>query len=453
MNNTFDCKDSSYGTAPAIEPIAADGGKRVRAALESRFEIVRTVSESDIHCYYLARSLAGAEVPVSSDLVRVKVLSRSAASDRRQVELFTVEARAAASLSHKNILKTTEAEELNGVWFSAIEEKPGAETLQEYLRRKGWLDSDEALRIIQQVAGALEYAHDRGVLHLTLEAEKVLLNGEGDVFLTGFGIASTDDLAWAHQERSRRCSPRYISPEQVLGRGTDKRTDLYLLGVIIFEMLTDRAPFEAEDPVSLRLKHLSKPPQPPHMFRPNLSPAASQIVLDLLGKKPAERPATIGDLMRALEQCAVAGLLTDEQPDEPSLFSEPDPEPAAFEQDLSYWEEEPKEDLRNVDIIEEPDIEEPISIDTEGEERGPVLIEPSLLPVKDGAASSVRFVWIIVVLILGMGLFWAIRAARFQGGQNPIASNAAAETLSNDEPAAVRSGTDTPKMEPESPAA
>jgi TonB family protein len=275
------------------------------------------------------------------------VLSSLLADDIRQVELFRLEAGAAASLSHGNIIKSGRAEEVNGVHFCVLEERPGTVTLNEWLKKNGWLDVDEAVRIGQRIADSLEYAHGQGVLHLALRPDEVLLDEEGNVLVSGFGIARDKHLLWAHQERSHRCPARYISPEQVISANVDQRSDLYLLGLLLFEMLTDRAPFESDDEASLRRKHLTRAPAPPHMFRDNISRMLSQTVLDLLAKRPDARPFCASTLKSALERCVAAGLIEDEKVEETQGAARSDeyPPPRLVVADVpSVSEQAPEED-------------------------------------------------------------------------------------------------------------
>jgi len=306
MSNSSNQANSSFGAAPAPQTTTKTGAE-VNAALRERFQIARELAKTDAHLIYLARDLsrpAGAE---DASLIRLKVLSSLLADDSRQVELFRLEASATASLSHSNIIKSARAEEVNGVHFCVLEERPGVITLHEWLKKKGWLDVHEAVRVGHQIADSLEYAHSRGVLHLALKPDDVLLDEAGNVLISGFGIERGKHLIWAHQERSRRCPARYISPEQVISANVDQRSDLYLLGLLLFEMLTDRAPFESGDEASLRLKHLTRSPAPPHMFRENISRMLSQTVLDLLAKRPDGRPFCASTLKSALGDASLEG--------------------------------------------------------------------------------------------------------------------------------------------------
>jgi TonB family protein len=401
----------TYSSSGAAAAAAADAS----AVLRSRFDIEKKLSESDAHSVYLAR------YPNNAGLVRLRVLSGTLAGDNRQVELFRLEASASSRLSHRNIPKSTRAEEMNGVHFCVTEERPDVNTLRDYLRLKGWLDAEEAVRICREVAGALEHAHGHGVLHLTLDPEKVFIGPGGEVLVTGFGIGRGKDLLWARQERSRLCAARYITPEQILSGDTDQRSDLYLLGIILFEMLTDRVPLESEDCASLRRKHLTRTPQPPHMFRPELSRELSRVVMDLLSKRPDGRPFTAGVLMAALDQCVASGLVAGEEcADWPQL---PDVAPAetaiaagaaGVVDEKPMWEEEEDSsgpDVACGDCLIQAPFDEDVELGTDRE----IAAGPVFLVEESSKARSRRLVWVLIALILCGGILWAIRAPGSQG--------------------------------------
>jgi TonB family protein len=326
MSKSFRNADNSFGAhlTAATQRQKNDVASEVAAALSERFEILETIVESESHVLYSVRDLGhpkrGAED--GADIVRLKILSGSAAGEDRQINLFHLEARAAARLSHENIIETAEVEEINGIHFSVIEHKPHVESLRDLLKREGWFELDRALDMIKQIANALDHAHGLGVLHLTLQPEKILVEPDGRVLVTGFGIESEKDLLWAHQERSHQCAAHYISPEQVQCRHIDQRSDLYSLGIVMFEMLTDRVPFDSTDSISIKLKHLNRLPEPPHMFRPELPKLLCWLVMDLLKKNPDERPADVETFKSVLEQCVASGLEVAEVINEPAASSD-----------------------------------------------------------------------------------------------------------------------------------
>ena len=361
MSKSLRNADNSFGAhlTAAAQRRRNEAASQVAELLSERFEILETVIETETHVLYLARDLSrsGPDAQDGSDLVCLKTLSGDAAGDDRQINLFHLEARAAARLSHENIIKTTEAEEVSGIHFCVIEHKPGVESLRDLIKREGWFELDRALDIIKQIADALDYAHGLGVLHLTLQPEKILVEPDGRVLVTGFGIESQKDLLWAHHERSHACAPQYISPEQVQCKQIDQRSDLYSLGIVMFEMLTDRVPFDSPDSISIKLKHLNKLPEPPHMFRPELPRLLCWLVMDLLKKNPDERPDNVGIFETVFQQCRAGSLEAAEAMSGPATISESDSQHAdgeqrQFEDDLTpepstYIEHETGQDFSN----------------------------------------------------------------------------------------------------------
>lgn len=479
MSKLLNHTNSSSVAAPSPQLATPETDEWVRAALGKRFDIRSKIAEHDTHFVYSARDLGD---PDATGPILLKVLSTTLSGDSRQVELFRLEAGAAAKLSHKNIPKSTEAEELNGVHFSIVEERPGVTTLRDHLERRGWLDLEEAVHVSQQIADALQHAHSRGILHLTLDPDKVLLDESGAAYVTGFGIDRSKDLLWARQERSRHCAARYVTPEQILSGDADQRTDLYLLGLILFEMLTDRTPFESEDEAALKSKHLARTPAPPHAFRQELSRELSQTVLDLLSKRPDGRPFYVSAFKAALNRCLAAGLIHHE-PDENAeeseeavsihepvpTFEEPSPPAplvtsegaeqnyeAVNEQfeDSEYYPEpvfpEPVfTDVSRANEFQEPDNESAPSTQADrdvieiplqtmnGRGRDESIATRPLFESERPARNGYRrLIWVLILVPLVAGLFWAIRAARFQGQPNAAVSGTVSNPQGNEEPSA-----------------
>src|SRR5262249_25983168 len=147
-------------------------------------------------------------------------------------------------------------EELNEVLFTVSEVQPATESLRSLLDRKGWLEVDEAIDIAIQIAAALDYAHKSSVVHLMLEPEHIRVGEIRVVIVCEFGIEMNPDLDWAFSRRARRCPAEYQSPEQMDNTDVDNRSDLYSLGVIMFQMLTDRLPFDSVDASQIRERRL-----------------------------------------------------------------------------------------------------------------------------------------------------------------------------------------------------
>jgi serine/threonine protein kinase len=292
-----DLTQRAGGTCGRVEGAAAVArfdGHQVERALSTRFDVLKPLGADDRARYYLARERA------SQGSLLIKALAPHLARDLRQRELFHLESYAASKLSHFNIASTGTPQELGGVYFCAVEDKREARTLGDLLDRNGWLELDRAVEIADQIASALDHAHSLGVLHLQLRPESILVEPGGWVMVKDFGIESRAELDWAHRERAGRLAAPYLSVEQAAGGKVDHRSDLYSLGVILYQMLTDRVPFDSDDDDYVRRKQLSYDPAPPHLISTGVPEAVSGVVMKLLEKGPNNRFARAADFQTAL---------------------------------------------------------------------------------------------------------------------------------------------------------
>jgi eukaryotic-like serine/threonine-protein kinase len=231
--------------------------------------------------------------------VAVKVLSASALGTPGRARLLH-EARAAAQLNHPSIVKVYDAGETEGQAFIVMELLEG-----EPLNPRQPPPLEALLPIMRQVCSALEHAHAHGIIHRDLKPENILVTADGHATLTDFGLA---------RSRSSRLTTDgtilgtvfYLAPEQALGREVDGRADLYALGVMLYELLAGRLPFNADDPLAVVAQHLHAPPVPPRTFNAAIPPALEALILKLLSKQPADRPASATEVLRALDELAAA---------------------------------------------------------------------------------------------------------------------------------------------------
>ena len=264
------------------------------AAFEGQLTIEEVLSSSWRTVSYLARETA------TGRPVRLKILTECAAQHARQIQLFHLEAQASAALSHQNIVSTTAAEQISGFHFCLGPQLTQVETLRELIRRRGWMQPAQAINLALQIAGALLHAREHGVLHLCLHPEKILLTADGQALVTGFGIFTGENYDWAGEERAQRCDARYLSPEQAGNFIAGHRSDLYALGVMLYEMLTDRVPFDGDTPAAIRRKRELKTPIAPQRISPLVPESLSRLVMSLLERQPERRPQQVSDLMASL---------------------------------------------------------------------------------------------------------------------------------------------------------
>ncbi len=233
--------------------------------------------------------------------IALKLLYRRFAEDPDFVERFRREARAAAGLQHPNVVSVYDRGSFDGTYYIAMEYLPGR-SLKQIIRQEAPLDPLRAIDITLQILKAARFAHRQGVIHRDLKPHNVIVDDAGNAKVTDFGIAraGASDMT---ETGSIMGTAQYLSPEQAQGRAVSAGSDLYSIGVVLYEMLTGRVPFDAESAVTIALKHVSEAPIPPSQINPDIPPELDQTVLWVLNKNPADRPEDADQMIGVLEQC------------------------------------------------------------------------------------------------------------------------------------------------------
>src|SRR5215213_4401615 len=265
--------------------------------------------------YVLAESLGSggmAEVYLAHDEVldrdvALKVLRSQYVRDEEFAERFRREARSAASLSHPNIVQVYDrGETQDGTCYIAMEYVSGG-TLKVHIEEKAPLEPRKAAAVAAQIADALGEAHERGVIHRDIKPQNVLVTSSGDLKVTDFGIARAASAVTISVTNAVFGTAGYISPEQALGEPVSPASDLYSLGVILYDMLTGELPFTADNSIAVCMKHVNEPPLPPKILNPDIPEGMNALVLMLLAKHPTDRYGSALELMTDLE-CVRDGL-------------------------------------------------------------------------------------------------------------------------------------------------
>ncbi|MDQ7819831.1 MAG: PASTA domain-containing protein [Armatimonadota bacterium] len=254
-----------------------------------RYEILDRISEGGMATVYRARRLTDGAV------VALKVLREQFSGDAEFVERFQREARAVSQLRHPCMVEIYDSGADGPVHYIAMEYVEGS-NLKEYLRREGRLSPERALQIAAQVADALAHAHAHGIVHRDVKPQNILLTADGRVKVTDFGIARALSAATITHTGTVLGSVQYLSPEQARGAAVGEAADLYALGVVLYEMVTGRLPFEDDAPIALALAHIHRDPPPPRMLVPDLPERVEGIILRALRKAPAERYRSAGEM-------------------------------------------------------------------------------------------------------------------------------------------------------------
>ncbi len=232
--------------------------------------------------------------------VAVKLMNREVASDSDQLERFRREARAVAQLSHPHIVGVIDAGEDDGRPYIVFEYVEG-ETLKDLIRREGQLPIPEALAYAIEIARALGAAHQRHIIHRDVKPQNVLIDHEGSAKVTDFGIARTLEEDGLTADGRVLGTTDYVSPEQALGHPVTGRSDLYSLGIVLYEMLTGDVPFHGDNQVAVAMKHVREEMPDVALLRPEISAALAQVVDTATAKRESERYADDREMIADLE--------------------------------------------------------------------------------------------------------------------------------------------------------
>ena len=232
----------------------------------------------------------------------LKVLKEHYAKDERFVGRFWREAQSAAALNHPNVVQIyDQGRAEDGRYYIAMEYVPGG-SLEDLILRRGPLGASEAARLASQVAEALHAAHIRGIVHRDIKPQNVLLDEAGNAKVADFGIALAASRTSTSGTNLLFGTPSYMSPEQAMGERVGPESDLYSLGVVLYEMLTGTVPFAAEGALATAMKHLTELPLPPRKRNPSVPEAMDALVMELLTKDPKDRYPSAAQLIEDLRR-------------------------------------------------------------------------------------------------------------------------------------------------------
>jgi hypothetical protein len=272
---------ASAAASPSLSPAAI-------AALGVRYEILGEAGHGSMGNVYKARDRETGET------VALKLLKPEIASDQAMMDRFKNELLFARKITHKNVCRVYEFNRVAGIAYTSMEFVEG-ESLRSVLNRFGGLPQRKATDLALQICSGLKEAHAQGIVHRDLKPENVMIDGQGNVKIMDFGIARSME-AGTRLTGSMVGTPAYMAPEQVAGKPVDYRTDIYSLGLMLYEMFTGVPAFSADNSIAVALKQMREDPPPPHEVEPNIPVATERAILKCLEKDPAKRFQSIADL-------------------------------------------------------------------------------------------------------------------------------------------------------------
>ena len=268
--------------------------KFIGLRLDGRYEITELIGVGGMADVYRGRDI------MENRTVAVKILKSEYSANEEFVRRFRNESKAIAVLSHPNIVKIYDVGYENSMQYIVMEYIDGI-TLKEYIEQQGMLKWRDCVHFTIQILRALQLAHDRGIVHRDIKPQNVMLLSDGSIKVMDFGIATFSREVENTPNEKTMGSVHYVSPEQASGARTDERSDIYSVGVMMYEMLTGRKPFNGDTPVAVALKHMHDAPVAPTQFVSSIYPGLEEIILHAMEKEPSKRYQSASGMIRDIE--------------------------------------------------------------------------------------------------------------------------------------------------------
>ncbi|ENQ3106652.1 serine/threonine protein kinase [Bacillus sp. 491mf] len=262
--------------------------------LNDRYKLLKMIGGGGMANVYLAHD------DILDRDVAVKMLRLDYSNNEEFIKRFHREAQSVTTLSHPNIVNMYDVGEEDGIYYLVMEYVPG-QTLKQYIQQRGLLPVEEAINIMEQLTAAMAHAHHFEIVHRDIKPHNILIRNDGVVKVTDFGIATATSATTITHTNSVLGSVHYLSPEQARGGVANKQSDIYSLGIVMFELLTGRPPFSGESAVSIALKHLQNETPSPKRWNPDIPQSVENIILKATAKDPFHRYQSVNAMKRDIE--------------------------------------------------------------------------------------------------------------------------------------------------------
>ena len=314
--------------------------------INDRYEIIKSIGEGGMANVYLANDT------FLDRKVAVKVLRGDLSNDEKFIRRFQREAYAASTLSHPNIVEMYDVGEDNGTYYIVMEYIEGR-TLKQLLKKRGSLTAPEVVDIMLQLTDGISHAHDMYIIHRDLKPQNIMISDDGKIKITDFGIAMALNSTQLTQTNSVMGSVHYLPPEQASGKGSTTKSDIYSMGIMLFELLTGKLPFKGENAVEIALKHMKDDIPSVRKINPNIPQSLENIVLKATAKNPKNRYDDVKEMYNDLKVC----LNEENLNQKPYVYKYPEHELDDKEPMLQEVKEDEKENKKEKPVakkIEEP---------------------------------------------------------------------------------------------------
>ena len=343
--------------------------------INDRYEIIKSIGEGGMANVYLAKDT------FLDRKVAVKVLRGDLANDEKFIRRFQREAYAASTLSHPNIVEMYDVGEDNGTYYIVMEYIEGR-TLKQLLKKRGSLTAPEVVDIMLQLTDGIAHAHDMYIIHRDLKPQNIMISDDGKIKITDFGIAMALNSTQLTQTNSVMGSVHYLPPEQASGKGSTTKSDIYSMGIMLFELLTGKLPFKGENAVEIALKHMKDDIPSIRKMNSNIPQSLENIILKSTAKNPKNRYDDVKEMYNDLKVC----LNDDKQNEKPYVYKYPE-----------HDTEEQTPALREVKETDNTALEEkPVAKIVEKKEK------------KSSSIPGIIIGFLIIVLIAGIGSIFVI---------------------------------------------